>query len=230
MNYVWETLLAAEDSGIAREELRFLPAREPSPYMEVSFTDINTVSPETAQIEVNPLYRFDSIFSEIFAPDVQEYQDTRRIFLDVVIRYMAETDLLSGLHRQEYFFWFLKEEMLKGAFGQKASEAFGLFDDKEQRRIITSLLGLYRSAHYKELLLGLIKALYENAVVYEGRDRAETMFIYIGKKETEAEKKKIRFLTDTFLPLNEEVEIFYDKHFGILDVEETMGLDKILLI
>lgn len=230
MNYVWETLLAAEDSGIAREELRFLPAREPSPYVEVSFADLNTVSPETAQIEVNPLYRFSNIFSEIFAPDVQGYQDTRRIFLDVVMHYMAETDLLSGLHRQEFFFWFLREEMRNGAFGKKASEALALFDVKEQRSIITSLMGLYRSAHYKELFTGLIKELYENAIVYEGRDKAETMFIYIGRKETETERKKIRFLADTFLPLNEEVEIFYDKHFGILDVEETMGLDRILLI
>lgn len=230
MNYVWEILLAAEDKKIEKEEIRFLPAKNASPYVEVSFADLNTASLEDAQIEVNPLYRFSSIFSELLAPDIQEYRSTRHIFLDAIMHYMAETDLLSGMHKQEFYFWFMLEEMQKGCFGEKSAEAFALFDAGEQRMIITSLLGLYRSSHYKELFIGLTKQLYENAIIYEGRDRAEAIFFYVGRKETDAERKRVQFLVDTFLPLDEKVEIFYDKHFGIIDVEETMGLDRILLI
>ncbi len=230
MNYVWEVLLEAENSHVDRRELRFMPARNPGPYVEVSFADLNTVSLDTTQIEVNPLYRFSNIFSGLFAPDVLEYQDTRRIFLDVFMHYMAGADLLSGMHKQEFFYWFFTEEMQGGAFGEKAAEAFSLFDKKEQRVIITFVLGLYRMAHHKELFIHVVKKIYRNVIVYEGRDKAETNFLYIGKKETEDERKKIHFLVDTFLPFNENVEIFYDEHFGIIDVEETMVLDGILLI
>lgn len=230
MNYVWEILLAAENEKIEKEEIRFLPAVNASPYVEVSFADINTASLEEVHIDVNPLYRFSNIFSEMLAPDIQEYRSTRHIFLDAVMHYIAETDLLSGMHKQEFYFWFTLEEMQKGCFGEKSAKAFELFDAVEQRKIITSLLGLYQSAHYKELFIGLVKQLYENAIIYEGRDRAEAIYFYVGRKETDAEKKRVQFLIDTFLPLNEKVEIFYDKHFGIIDVEETMGLDRILLI
>lgn len=230
MNYVWEVLLAAESEKMERSDIRFLPAKAPSPYVEVSFEELNTTSLETAQVEVNPLYRFSGIFSELFSPDIMEYQALRGIFLDIVMHYMAETDLLSGMHRQEFFFWFLLEEIKKGFFGGKSADAFALFEAEEQRMIVTSMLGLYRSAHCKELFKGLIKGLYENAIIYEGRDRAEAVYLYIGRKETEAERKKIHFLADTFLPLNENVEIFYDKHFGIMDVDETMVTDMLLLI
>lgn len=230
MNYVWEALLAAETDEIKQDEIRFLPAANASPYVEVSFADLNTTSLENARIEVNPLYRFSNIFSELFAPDIREYSSTRSAFLDAVMHYVAETDLLSGMHKQEFYYWFVLDEMQKGMFGEKAAEAFGLFRAEEQRLIITSLLGLYRSAHYKEIFKSLVKQLYENTIIYEGRDRAETIFFYVGRRETDLERKRVQFLTDTFLPLNEEIEIFYDKHFGIMDVEETMGLDRILLI
>lgn len=230
MNYVWEALLKAREQGIEEGDLRFLPAGSPSPYVEVAFDDLNTGWIEEPQIRVNPLYRFSDIFSAIFAPDIQEYTDTRTIFLDVFLHYAAATDLLSGMHRQEYYYWFVAEELRKGIFGEKAAEAFALFRPGQQRRIVTSLLGLYQAGHYKEVFIGLIKALYENAIVYEGRDRAETMFLYIGRRETEEERKRVGLLIDTFLPINESVEVFFDEHFGIMDVEDTMILDQILLI
>lgn len=230
MNYVWEVLLAASSNNIEERELRFCPAIYASPYVEVSFTDLNATSVEETKTEINPLYRFTNIFSDLLNPDIQAYKQTRYIFFDIVMHYMAETDLLSGMHRQEFYFLFLVEEMQKGLFGEKTKEAFSLFDAREQRLIVTSLLGLYRSAHYKALFIGLIRELYENAIVYEGRDRAETIFLYVGRKETNEERKRVCFLVDTFLPLNENVAIFYDEHFGIMDVEEIMGIDRILLI
>lgn len=230
MNYVWEAVLTTEEGAISREELRFVPAFNPSPYVEVSFAEINTTTLDEPQVAVNPLYRFQSIFENLFGPDMQEYENTRGIFLDVIMHYMANTDLLSGMHRQEYHYWFLLEELQRGIFGQNAAEVIGLFAAKEKRLIVTSLLGLYRSAHYKEIFIQLVKGLYENAIVYAGRDRAEDTFIYLGTAENKIERKKIGFLVDTFLPLSEHVTIFYDKHFGIIDLDETMQTDKILLI
>lgn len=230
MNYAWEVLLAADEENLDRNRLTFLPAANASPYVEVSFTDINTVALDAPQIEVNPLYRFETIFSKMFAPDFREYESVRKLFFDIVMHYMAETDLRSGLHKQEYYYHFLAEELQAGVFGEKAAEAIILFDNKQQHRLISGLMGLYKAGHHKEIFTGLFKEIYPYGIIYEGKDRAETMFLYLGKKETEEEWKRIRFLTDTFLPLNEDVEVFFDRHFGIMDVEETMALDHILLI
>ena len=37
-------------------------------------------------------------------------------------------------------------------------------------------------------------------------------------------------MTDTFLPVKEEVKVFYDSHFGIMDLDETMIMDRIMLV
>ncbi len=230
MNYVWEVLLAARKTEIGEAGLRFYPEREPNPYVEVSFAEMNLTALEDAEVGVNPLYRFSDIFSEMFAPDIHAYEKARNLFLDVFMHYMARADLLSGMHRQEYYLWFLREDVLGKVYGERAAEAFSLFDKTEQRRIAAALLSLYRSGHGKAMFRELVTSLYENAIVYEGRDRAEALYLYVGKRETEAERKKVGFLTDTFLPVNEEVEVFYDSHFGIVDLEETMILDRVMLV
>ena len=41
MNYAWEAVLQAERNGRERDGLRFMEASTPSPYIEVSVTDLN---------------------------------------------------------------------------------------------------------------------------------------------------------------------------------------------
>lgn len=230
MNYVWEALLTAEAEKTDKQDLRFVLAKAPSPYVEVSFAELNVAELEDKPVAVNPLYRFSAVFEELFAPDNREYEKLKEIFLDVFLHYVAETDLLSGMHKQEYYFWFLLEDLQSGVLGRSAADTLLLFDQRERRLIVTALLRLYRSRYYGEIFRQLIRELYENAIIYAGRDKADAAYLYLGRPETEPERKRICFLIDTFLPIHEDVRVFYDKHFGILDVEETMQIDKILLI
>lgn len=230
MNYVWEVLLAAREMKTGDAELHFYPEQAPSPYVEVSFAEMNLTAPEDAEVGVNPLYRFSDVFSEMFAPDVHAYEKARSLFLDVFLHCMARSDLLSGMHRQEYYLRFLREDLLGKVCGGRAAEAFSLFDIREQKRIVAALFSLYRSGHGKALFRELVTALYENAIIYEDRDRAESLYLYVGKRETAEERKRVEFLTDTFLPVNEEVKVFYDSHFGVMDLEETMVMDRVMLI
>lgn len=62
MNYVWEVLLAARESDTEDTALHFYPEREPSPYMEASFAEMNLTAPEDDKVGVNPLYRFSDVF------------------------------------------------------------------------------------------------------------------------------------------------------------------------
>ncbi|WP_300810079.1 hypothetical protein [uncultured Acetatifactor sp.] len=230
MNYVWEVLLAARESDTEDTALHFYPEREPSPYMEASFAEMNLTAPEDDKVGVNPLYRFSDVFSGMFVPDIQDYEKARSLFLDVFMHCMARSDLRSGMHRQEYYFRFLREDLLGNVFGRQAAEAFSLFGMREQKRIVAALFSLYRSGHGKAIFRKLMTELYVDSIVYEGRDRAEALYLYVGKRETEEERKRVGFLTDTFLPVNEEVKVFYDSHFGVMDLDETMTMDRIMLI
>ena len=93
MNYIWEVALQAKEDGIDEQELFFVPARDSSPYMEVSFTDLNLTMVKQKEIEVNPLYRFGEIFGTIFDCNVTEYKEARELFFDAALHYYMYWDL-----------------------------------------------------------------------------------------------------------------------------------------
>ena len=96
MQYIWEVVLAAEKNGIREADLRYEVAEVRSPYLEVSFCDLNTQTVEQTVVEVNPFYRFFDIFSEILDINQKGYEKTREIFVDTVFHYLALTDLRMG--------------------------------------------------------------------------------------------------------------------------------------
>ena len=65
MQYIWEVVLAAEKNGIREADLQYEVPEVRSPYLEVSFYDLNTQTVEQTAVEVNPFYRFFDIFSGV---------------------------------------------------------------------------------------------------------------------------------------------------------------------
>ena len=46
---------------------------------------------------------------------------------------------------------------------------------------------------------------------------------------TGCEQQKVDFLINVFLPLNFTTHLFWERHFGIVDVDVTMELDEMVL-
>ncbi|WP_318709399.1 hypothetical protein [Candidatus Acetatifactor stercoripullorum] len=230
MNYVWEVVLSAKENGIEEEHLRYRQAREYSPYLEVSFYDLNTVSVEQNIIEVNPFYRFYQIFENILNINNQGCENTKALLLDAVFHYLAHTDLRMGMTKTEYYLGFLNKEMESGSFGTKAKKAIDLFSHYERKYIMLALLDVSRSGNQTAVFEKLFREIYGRSIIYVSRDVANELYIYVGEEQTKEEETRVEFLLDTFLPVGTQTEIFYLEHFGILDEEETMILDRLLLI
>ena len=230
MQYIWEVVLAAGKNGIRETDLRYQEAKTRSPYLEVSFCDLNTEVVDKSVIEVNPFYRFYDIFSGILDINQKEYVKTKEIFVDAVFHYLALTDLRMGMTKKDYYFQFLLEELESGQFGHKAKKAIRLFSTHEKKYIVLALMDYVVSRNYLEIFKWLFERIYRDSVIYVSADRANEFYIYVGNTETREEQERVHFLLDTFLPIGIKTEIFYLEHFGILDVKETMVLDQILLI
>lgn len=231
MQYIWEVVLAAEKNGIRGADLQYEVPEVRSPYLEVSFYDLNTQTVEQTVVEVNPFYRFFDIFSEILDINQKEYEKTREIFVDTVFHYLALTDLEDG-HEQknDYYLKFLAEELESGQFGSKAKAAMRLFSRYEKRYLVLALMDVVASRNYLEIFKWLFQEIYINSMIYVSMDCANELYIYVGSAETQEERERVQFLLDTFLPIGMRTEVFYLEHFGILDMEETMVIDKVLLI
>ncbi|VYT64548.1 Uncharacterised protein [Roseburia intestinalis] len=230
MQYIWEVVLAAEKNGIREADLRYEVAEVRSPYLEVSFSDLNTQTVEQTVVEVNPFYRFFDIFSEILDINQKGYEKTREIFVDTVFHYLALTDLRMGMSKKDYYLKFLAEELESGQFGSKAKAAIQLFSSYEKKYIVLAIMDVISSRNYREIFKWLFQEIYQDSIIYKSMDCANELYIYVGSAETQEERKRVQFLLDTFLPIGVRTEVFYQEHFGILEIEETMILDKVLLI
>ena len=215
MQYIWEVVLAAEKNGIREADLQYEVPEVRSPYLEVSFYDLNTQTVEQTAVEVNPFYRFFDIFSEILDINQKEY---------------ALTDLRMGMSKKDYYLKFLAEELESGQFGSKAKAAMRLFSRYEKRYLVLALMDVVASRNYLEIFKWLFQEIYINSMIYVSMDCANELYIYVGSAETQEERERVQFLLDTFLPIGMRTEVFYLEHFGILDMEETMVIDKVLLI
>lgn len=229
MNYVWEGVLEAEKEGKDREELRFVEAVNPSPYMELSMTDINLKAPEQKTIEINPLYRLKPVFGQLFDRNITGMRRLRDIFFDVCVHYIVQLDLREGLSREDYYYEMIRGDILNRSYGRKAREGFLLFEKEGQKTVSRFYLQLLTTGSYKEIFKRAVVKLYPGAIVYEENERDKELLVYLGVKETEEERGRASFLQEMFLPMQETVHFFYENHFGIIGVDETMELDEMVL-
>lgn len=229
MNYIWETALAADQSGIPREEITYRPARNGSPYAEVVLENLNSRTLESTVVEVNPLYRFAKEFAAVFDCNVEGLEKTRELLFDITMHYMVQADLRQGLSRQEYGMRFLLRDLLNGVCGRKTAEVATHFEKDKLRRLLVFIRKMYQCGSSITLFREVMRYMYPESLVYASNDETGEVLAYIGRKETAQERERIEFLQDMFLPIQFHLFIFWDRHFGIIDVEETMVLDEMVL-
>ncbi|MCC8024657.1 MAG: hypothetical protein LIP16_05045 [Clostridium sp.] len=229
MNYAWEAALAADKSGIPREEIRYIPVQKGSPYTEITFETINSSILEQNHIEINPLYRFSGLFSDIFDINLVGYETARKLFFDITMQYLVHLDLRQGLSRQEYALRFLLKDLLEGVCGSQAAGVIRQFEAGKLRRLLRLILKLYQCGSSIYLFKEVMRCMYPDSLVYASNEDVRRVLAYIGVKETTMEKERLEFLQDMFLPINYKVHLFWEHHFGIIDVDETMELDEMVL-
>ncbi len=229
MNYIWEAALAADKENIPREEMQYCPVQNGSPYAEVVLENINSRGIESTQVEVNPLYRFAKEFSSVFDRNLEGYEQTRNLFFDIVMHYMVQADLRQGLSKQEYCLRFLLMDLLDGVCGSQAAQAILCFEKKKLYRLLCMIFKLYQCGSSILLFREVMRDMYPDSFVYVSNDRIRQVLVYIGVEETEVERIRMGFLQDLFLPIYFEVFLFWEHHFGIIGIEETMKIEDMVL-
>jgi len=230
MNYLWEVMIQAKRQGIPEENLVFCVPEVFSAYMEISNRFINQDSLETGQcIEINPYYRFHEIFKDLHQPDYQEGNELQSSLTNLILHQLAGNDVMSGMTKEEYHKKLLLQDISEGKKGRLAKEAMNLFDIDEQQTILSGMLRQYLTGCSIDLFQEMMEALIPDYIVYHNNQKASEVLIYIGRKRSEQLEQKIQFLISGFLNLAGNVDIYYEYHFGIIGVEETMIIDEIAL-
>jgi hypothetical protein len=222
MNGIWDIVLRARKSGNRLEELKFIKASCPSPYMESAFDIVNTKEIIDTDIEINLIYRFSEVFSALLMEENFKYEKTREIFIDVILHCVAVWDLRNGYDKREYQAAIIIREILEQRQLSFIGNEFSLFRDSQMKKIIFYLLDLYKNKDYLFMFKKALKEVFPKSNIYENTQEKKEVLLYIGKEKNEVDIKKIDILSKLFLPISYKIEIFWDKHFGIIEVDESM--------
>ena len=230
MNYLWEVILLAKQMGIPEGEIRFRKAEVYSAYMEISNLYLNQeYLNESKIVEVNPYLRFFEIFKDCFPTEEDVYPELRDRLLNIILHEIAQNDSLSGMTREEYYKKFLYRDFLEGIYGAAYKSIFELFNRNEQELMLCNMLRLYETGNSLMLFKDMMNALIDNNIIYINNQNPYEIIIYIGQKKRREIELKIQFMMGTFLDICYQVEIYYEYHFGIIGIEDTMIMDNIAM-
>ncbi len=235
MRYLWEVLLAAGEEGIPEKRIRFVHTPSGSGYMELSLPCLNQTWVEedeqtgNVSIGVNTYYRFYDTFYGMFPPDSSDFPALRESLTNLSLHMLAQNDIRRGLTKEDYYKRLLAKEILAGSFGGTAKEVFLSMKRAEQEKLLGGWLNCFRVGSALPVFLDMVHALVADSIVYHNNECPDEVLIYTGSKKERNLEQRILFLTDTFLDIQYHVEVFYEYHFGIIGVEETMQIDEIAI-
>lgn len=234
MNCVWDIVLQAAQEDFESSKLFFKPADSFSPYYEQSFKSINQRRVEGADVEINPLARFAPIFEYLLHPDVIDliFADQRQFslyFFDLITHILAEVDLCHGMTRREFYIRQIRREMLGGAFGEVVRDGVNQLKRVKQLVVAEELLRVMEIGSSVRSFCRVMKQLFPDCIIYQGREHPQRIYVYIGQERDEPSEKIWRMVRETFLAFDIKARVFWEHHFGIIDVTETMRLNEIAI-
>ena len=234
VNCIWDIVLRAAQDDIKSGKLFFKPAETSCPYCEQAFKTINQSRVEEAVIEINPLARFARIFEYLLHPDLKGliFRNQRQFiayFFDLITHILAEVDLCHGMTRREFYVRQIWRELLSGVFGEVAAEGMKQLKRDKQLAIADELLSVMEIGSSIRSFCHIMKQIFEDCIIYQSRVHPQKLYVYIGQRQNEQSQKQWQLIRETFLAFDVEVRVFWDKHFGIIDVAETMRIDNIAI-
>lgn len=228
--YIWEYLLN-------EEEVQFEPALYFDPYAELSNEHEDGEKDGTVICRYNAMHRFEKIFRTYFESAGNPMKPKDQIIFDLVSHYLAAVDVKSGFSFREYRKRRFGSDIAEGNYGECVRKVYGELN-KDQKYMVMHYLELQDRIQEKDgaeeagitIYVKAAIALLGTGVIYRDRYRQNRYLFYIGAKRTDL-FEKLLFLAETlFLPLDCQVDIFWERHFAMMGENQTMRMDAIRLI
>lgn len=235
MSYLWDVAIKLKSAGYKISDIVFKQPEIFSPYMEVSFEDINfdfnsdVNSDKTIDVEINGFYRFLRIFVNLLAADFDELKEGKDILFDLIIHCILTFDVKQGYCFREYAKIFFYEEMKAGEWGEILAEDIDVFNINERNIIFDSIYNLYAGASGLYFFNVVLSNIFKNSAAYINKETEYGLFIYVGEEYSEDNSKKLNAIVSLFLPVKFREYICWDKHFPILGVDKTMQIENNVL-
>lgn len=228
MNYIWDLVIKAGQSGIHGRNISFSVAESYSPYMELSCEVLNIRKIEH-EVEVNPYYRYYEIFKDMFNINNTEDREFRDTLFDITAHFLADIDVMQGMNKSEYYLGFIRRDIESCLLGASVRENFKLFDDDEKNIIAENIIRLYLTGDALYLLKDSLRKIFRNSTIYANYETLDELLFFINCNKKDIYEKKLEMINEIFLPVKFRTRVYWRDHFGVIEAEETMRIDSIAL-
>lgn len=232
-NYIWYPLTNFVE--VENSKFKFCLSEVLSPYTELNLEAINEVknnieSMKHQLLEVNPFLRFSEIFYLLLEPN--NYKNNKKLkncIFNILIHFLGELDLYLGQNKKDIIIKEMVKNIEKGAFGKKIRDDFKIFKEYEKVIIADGLYCMYNYLDMLESFKKVFKAIFLDSIIYDRLTSETNIVIYLNYKKTKENKTKVEFIKEMFLPLGLEIDLFWEKHFGVIGVDITMRIGEIAI-
>ena len=232
-NYIWYPLTNFVE--IPSNNFKFCLSEVLSPYTELNLEAMNGVknnleSMKQQVLEVNPFVRFADIFYLLLDPD--KYKNNKKLrdcIFNILIHFLGELDLYLGQNKKDIIIKEMVKNIEKGAFGEDIKGNFKVFKEYEKVIIADGLYCMYNFLDMLEAFKKVFKAIFSDSIISDRLTSETNIVIYLNYKKTKENMLKVDFIKEMFLPLGLEVDLFWEKHFGVIGVDITMRIGEIAI-
>ena len=219
MNKVWEFLHENQ------EKIRYQQTEYFSPYYEVSEEAIKQREHQTYQVSFNSFYRYEEVFEALFDTSIKEEQ--KGFLFDCILHYLVYQEFHMGVTKNEYAIRYYWRNMERGIYGKTVQEAFKTLSKEKKHFLARTLYQQSRVQTSVYLFARAVTGLLDNCVVYRNKIEPMIILVYLQEKNISMQQKILMALEELFLPLNYSMRIFQEKHFGVIQAEQTLEMNQI---
>lgn len=229
MNFLWDIALTAIGQGMKEEELFFRQAEDYSPFYEQAFSCINEKEVPGREIELNLLFRLAPIFQELLAEEDPVNPQFNRYLADAALHMILYTDLRHGLSKRDICIRKVREELENGVFWKGGAETFRRIPLEQRNGLAALVMTQMQTGSSLMIFRRGIRLLFPDAIIYQLREDRREIPLYLKENRTEERERILRLVQDMLLPVSFHLRVFWQYHFGVIGLDDTMKIDEIAL-
>ena len=177
--------------------------------------------------KINSFRRRDSIVEEKKG-NISVLKKFKKNIENNAINYLQELDFASGTTVIDVICEKISEDIKKGILGIDLKKYF-LFLSREEQEYVALLIYNEKINNVncmKNFRLG-IKYFFIDSLIYRQKSEKNKIIVYINKPKNKVNIAKIKTLELLFLEFEMKLKVFWENHFGVVNVGETVKIDEI---
>lgn len=224
--YIWGIVYEMFQQGEDINKIKFVLSEGISPYMEINEDNINYFN-EDIEVEINPFYRFNKILSSIIDVNIKkDYEEIRRKVFNVMLHILSKIDLLEGMNKRVIVNRKIVKEFEKGKFGEEIEELIKYFTETEKINVAGLVYDLYKFSDSMYIFEEALKNIFKDFIIYNDKISKDKLIIFINSTGNTKNKNRFRLLRKLFLPIGLKVRVYWENHFGVIGVKETLRINN----